>query len=61
MKLLRTLAIAAFNIVGTGGTGSSSYIMGSFTEGLKSAGLSAGGGGGQDLGAETGIPSILIQ
>ena len=55
------VAFAAFHIVGVGGNGASSYITGYFTEGLKSVGLSAGGGGGQDLGAQTGIPSILIQ
>jgi type II secretory pathway pseudopilin PulG len=54
------VAIAAFQIQGTT-TGSNKQVTGSFTEGLKAAGLSAGSGGGQDLGAQTGIPSILIQ
>ncbi len=55
------VAIAAFQITGVVRINGKSYIQGNFTEGLKVAGLSAGGGGGQDLGAETGIPSILIQ
>ncbi len=55
------VAIAAFHIKSVVRIDGKSYIMGNFTEGLKSVGLSAGGGGGQDLGAETGIPSILIQ
>jgi len=55
------VAIAAFRITGVVRINGKSYIQGHFTEGLKSAGLSAGSGGGQDLGAETGIPSILIQ
>lgn len=55
------VAIAAFYISGVVRIGGKSFIQGHFTEGLKSVGLSAGGGGGQDLGAETGIPSILIQ
>lgn len=55
------VAIAAFRITGVVTQGTNRYIQGYFAEGLKSAGLSAGGGGGQDLGAETGIPSILIQ
>lgn len=55
------VAIAAFHITGVVTQGTNRYILGNFAEGLKSVGLSAGGGGGQDLGAETGIPSILIQ
>jgi type II secretory pathway pseudopilin PulG len=55
------VAIAAFQITGVVRIDGKSYIQGNFTEGLKVAGLSAGGGGGQDLGAQTGIPSILIQ
>lgn len=55
------VAIAAFHISGVVRIGGKSYILGNFADGLKSVGLSAGGGGGQDLGAETGIPSILIQ
>ncbi len=55
------VAIAAFHISGVVRIDGKSYILGNFADGLKSVGLSAGGGGGQDLGAETGIPSILIQ
>lgn len=55
------VAMAAFRIQGVTRVGGKSYIIGNFTNGLKSAGLSAGSGGGQDLGAQTGIPSILIQ
>lgn len=55
------VAIAAFHITGTPKVGGKSYITGYFADGLKSVGLSAGSGGGLDLGAETGVPSILIQ
>ena len=55
------VAITAFRINAVVRINGTSYIQGTFTDGYKSAGLSAGGGGGQDLGAETGIPSILIQ
>lgn len=55
------IAIAAFRIVGVSRIGGKSFIQGQFTYGLKAAGLSAGSGGGQDLGALTGFPSILIQ
>lgn len=55
------VAMAAFHIQGVTRIGGKSYIIGNFTEGLKSVGLSAGSGGGQDLGAQTGMPSILIQ
>lgn len=55
------VAMAAFRIQGVTRIGGKSYIIGNFTNGLKSVGLSAGSGGGQDLGAQTGIPSILIQ
>lgn len=55
----QVIAFAAFHI--DFGDKKNSVITGNFTSGLKSTGLSAGGGGGQDLGAETGIPSILIQ
>jgi Flp pilus assembly protein TadG len=55
------VAMAAFHIQGVTRVDGKSYILGNFTEGLKSVGLSAGSGGGQDLGAQTGIPSILIQ
>ena len=55
------IAIAAFQISRVVRIGGKSFMQGNFTEGLKSEGLSAGGGGGQNLGAQTGIPSILIQ
>jgi Flp pilus assembly protein TadG len=55
------VAMAAFHIQGVTRVDGKSYILGNFTEGFKSVGLSAGSGGGQDLGAQTGIPSILIQ
>lgn len=55
------VAMAAFHVKGVTRIGGKSYILGHFTEGLKSVGLSAGSGGGQDLGAQTGTPSILIQ
>lgn len=55
------VAIAAFQIEGVTRIGGKSYISGYFTAGLKSTGLSAGGGGGQYLGAQTGAPSILIR
>lgn len=54
-------AIAAFQIEGVTRIDGKSYISGYFTTGLKSTGLSSGGGGGQYLGAQTGIPSILIR
>lgn len=55
------VAIAAFKITAVVKINGTSYIQGNFGDGLKTAGLSAGGGGGQDLGAESSIPSILIQ
>jgi hypothetical protein len=55
------VAMAAFHIQKVARIDGKSYIFGNFTEGLKSVGLSAGSGGGQDFGAQTGIPSILIQ
>lgn len=54
-------AIAAFQIEGVKRIDGKSYISGYFTAGLKSTGLSAGSGGGQYLGAQTGAPSILIR
>ncbi len=54
-------AIAAFQIEGVKRIDGKSYISGYFTTGLKSTGLSSGSGGGQYLGAQTGIPSILIR
>lgn len=55
------VAIAAFHINGVTRINGKSYIQGQFAYGLKAAGLSAGSGGGQDFGAQTGFPSILIQ
>lgn len=55
------MAMAAFHIDGVVRINGNSHISGYFTDGLKSVGLSAGSGGGQDLGADGGMPSILIQ
>lgn len=55
------VAIAAFQITGVDKVDGKSFIQGQFVHGLKVAGLSAGNGGGQDLGAQNGFPSILIQ
>ncbi len=55
------MAMAAFHITGVTKEGGKSYISGHFGDGLKAVGLSAGSGGGLDLGAETGVPAILIQ
>lgn len=55
------MAMAAFHIESVVRIDGNSHIIGHFTDGLKSVGLSAGSGGGQDLGADGGIPSILIQ
>lgn len=55
------VAMAAFHITGVEKIGGKSYISGNFTYGLKGAGLSAGSGGGQDLGAQLGMLSILVQ
>ncbi len=55
------VAMAAFSITGVERIGGKSYIAGNFTHGLQAAGLSAGAGGGQDLGAHVGMLSILVQ
>ena len=55
------VAIAAFQITGVDKVGGKSFIQGQFVHGLKVAGLSAGNGGGQDLGAQTGLGLSIVR